>query len=44
MTQLGKKRFKESVLGYLFLLPALVILAIFTFWPVGFSFVLSFFK
>ena len=44
MTQLGKKRFKESVLGYLFLLPALVILAIFTFWPVGFSFVLSFLK
>ena len=44
MTQLGKKRFKESMLGYLFLLPALVILAIFTFWPVGFSFVLSFFK
>jgi len=44
VTQLGKKRFKESVLGYLFLLPALVILAIFTFWPVGFSFVLSFFK
>ncbi|MBP7303563.1 MAG: sugar ABC transporter permease [Fervidobacterium sp.] len=32
------------MLGYLFLLPALVILAIFTFWPVGFSFVLSFFK
>ena len=44
MTQLGKKRFKESMLGYLFLLPALVVLAIFTFWPVGFSFVLSFFK
>jgi len=44
VTQLGKKRFKESMLGYLFLLPALVILAIFTFWPVGFSFVLSFFK
>jgi len=44
VTQLGKKRFKESMLGYLFLLPALVVLAIFTFWPVGFSFVLSFFK
>ncbi|AMW33633.1 sugar ABC transporter permease [Fervidobacterium islandicum] len=37
-------RVKESLLAYLFLLPSLVVLGIFTFWPIGFSFVLSFFK
>jgi len=37
-------KLKESMLAYLFLLPALVVLSIFTFWPIGFSFVLSFFK
>ncbi|MBT1247832.1 MULTISPECIES: sugar ABC transporter permease [unclassified Thermosipho (in: thermotogales)] len=40
----AKKRLKESVLAYLFLLPSLIVLGIFVFWPVGFSFVLSFFK
>jgi multiple sugar transport system permease protein len=38
------KRAKETVEGYLFLLPSLIVLGIFVFWPVGFSFVLSFFK
>jgi len=44
VTQLRRKKLKESVLGYTFLLPALVVLSIFTFWPIGFSLVLSFFK
>ncbi|ODN30958.1 carbohydrate ABC transporter permease [Fervidobacterium thailandense] len=35
---------REAILAYLFLAPALVVLSIFTFWPIGFSFVLSFFK
>ncbi len=35
---------KEALLAYLFLLPSLIVLGIFTFWPIGFSFVLSFFK
>jgi multiple sugar transport system permease protein len=39
-----RKRFKESFLAYLFLLPSFIVLGIFVFWPVGFSFVLSFFK
>ncbi|ADA66481.1 binding-protein-dependent transport systems inner membrane component [Thermotoga petrophila RKU-10] len=38
------KKLREAVLAYLFLLPSLVILGMFVFWPVGFSFVLSFFK
>jgi len=38
------KKLKETVLAYLFLLPSLVVLGMFVFWPVGFSFVLSFFK
>ncbi len=44
MTSANVKKFKEGFLAYLFLLPALIVLSIFTFWPVGFSFVLSFFK
>ncbi|MGC8820987.1 MAG: carbohydrate ABC transporter permease [Fervidobacterium sp.] len=44
MTKVSVRKFKESLLAYLFLLPALVVLSVFTFWPVGFSFVLSFFK
>ncbi|MBO8160196.1 MAG: sugar ABC transporter permease [Thermosipho sp. (in: Bacteria)] len=39
-----KKRVKEALLAYLFLLPSFIVLGIFVFWPVGFSFVLSFFK
>ncbi|QTA37664.1 sugar ABC transporter permease [Thermosipho ferrireducens] len=39
-----KKRMRETALAYLFLLPSLIVLGIFVFWPVGFSFVLSFFK
>ncbi|WP_448374455.1 carbohydrate ABC transporter permease [Fervidobacterium sp.] len=38
------RRAKESLLAYLFLLPSIIVLSIFTFWPIGFSFVLSFFK
>lgn len=34
----------ESLKAYLFLLPSLVILSIFVFWPIGFSLVLSFFR
>ncbi len=39
-----KARIRETVEGYLFLLPSLIVLGIFVFWPIGFSFVLSFFK
>ncbi len=38
------RKFKEGLLAYMFLLPALLVLSVFTFWPIGFSFVLSFFK
>ncbi|MCX7653347.1 MAG: sugar ABC transporter permease [Fervidobacterium sp.] len=44
MKGIKANKIKESILAYLFLLPALVVLSIFTFWPIGFSFVLSFFK
>ncbi|MGQ9855454.1 MAG: carbohydrate ABC transporter permease [Fervidobacterium sp.] len=44
MLRVNARKFKEGVLAYLFLLPALVVLSVFTFWPIGFSFVLSFFK
>ncbi len=37
-------RVRETIEGYLFLLPSLIVLGIFVFWPIGFSFVLSFFK
>ncbi|HEU23763.1 MAG: sugar ABC transporter permease [Mesoaciditoga sp.] len=40
----NKMRFWENVSGYLFILPALVIMSIFVFWPVGYSFYLSFFN
>ena len=39
-----KRRWKETLEGYLFLLPAFIVLSIFVFWPIGFSLVLSFFK
>jgi len=39
-----KKSFRENIKAYLFLLPSFIILGIFVFWPLGFSFVLSFFK
>jgi len=35
---------KETLAGYLYLLPSLIVLGVFVFWPIGFSFVLSFFK
>ncbi|HPR96774.1 MAG TPA: sugar ABC transporter permease [Thermotogota bacterium] len=42
--QINKKSIKETLQAYLFLLPSFVILGIFVFWPIGYSFVLSFFK
>lgn len=39
-----RRKVREALLAYLFLAPALVVLSIFTFWPIGFSLVLSFFK
>ncbi|MFN6991239.1 MAG: carbohydrate ABC transporter permease [Fervidobacterium sp.] len=42
--KIKKTKIKEAMLAYLFLLPSLIVLSIFTFWPIGFSFVLSFFK
>lgn len=44
MVGIKARRAKESLLAYLFLLPSIIVLSIFTFWPIGFSFVLSFFK
>jgi len=35
---------KETLHAYLFLLPSFIVLGIFVFWPIGYSFVLSFFK
>lgn len=40
----SKKYWKETWQAYLFLLPSIVILSVFVFWPIGFSLVLSFFK
>lgn len=40
----NKMRFWENISGYLFILPALVIMSVFVFWPVGYSFYLSFFN
>lgn len=39
-----KRKHRETLIAYLFLMPSFVILGLFVFWPVGFSFVLSFFK
>ncbi|MEJ5229242.1 MAG: sugar ABC transporter permease [Pseudothermotoga sp.] len=38
------RKVREALLAYLFLLPSFFILGTFVFWPVGFSFVLSFFR
>ena len=40
----SKKYWKETWQAYLFLLPSMIILGVFVFWPIGFSLVLSFFK
>ncbi|HNS66224.1 MAG TPA: sugar ABC transporter permease, partial [Mesotoga infera] len=40
----SKKYWRETWKAYLFLLPSLVILGVFTLWPIVFSLVLSFFK
>lgn len=42
--RIKNKKIRETLHGYLFLLPSFVILGIFVFWPIGYSFVLSFFK
>ncbi|HOJ87651.1 MAG TPA: sugar ABC transporter permease [Pseudothermotoga sp.] len=39
-----KRKARETLLAYLFLLPSFLVLGTFVFWPVGFSFVLSFFR
>ncbi|WP_041083128.1 carbohydrate ABC transporter permease [Thermotoga profunda] len=39
-----KRKAREALLAYLFLVPSFLILGTFVFWPVGFSFVLSFFR
>jgi len=39
-----KRKVREALLAYLFLVPSFLILGTFVFWPVGFSFVLSFFR
>jgi multiple sugar transport system permease protein len=38
------RKARESITAYLYLLPAFVVLSIFIFWPVFYSFFLSFFK
>jgi len=38
------RKVREALLAYLFLLPSFFILGTFVFWPVGFSFILSFFR
>ncbi len=44
MKQYSRKQLRETVSGYLFVLPALAVMSIFVFWPVGYSFYLSFFN
>ncbi len=44
MKKRGSKYWKETFQAYLFLLPSFTILGLFVFWPIAFSFVLSFFK
>ncbi|AKI98070.1 carbohydrate ABC transporter permease [Kosmotoga pacifica] len=43
-TKYSRRYWRETLQAYLFLLPSIVILGIFVFWPIGFSLVLSFFK
>ncbi|MBM7558694.1 ABC-type sugar transport system permease subunit [Marinitoga litoralis] len=38
------RRTRESITGYLYILPSMMVLSIFVFWPIIYSFVLSFFK
>ncbi|WP_217671664.1 carbohydrate ABC transporter permease [Marinitoga sp. 1135] len=38
------RRTRESITAYLYLLPSMIVLSIFVFWPIIYSFVLSFFK
>ncbi|HPE68155.1 MAG TPA: sugar ABC transporter permease [Thermotogota bacterium] len=44
LTRYSKRFWKETIQAYLFLLPSFVILGVFVFWPIFYSFVLSFFK
>ena len=34
---------KQNILGYLFLVPSLIVFAVFMFWPMAYTFYLSFF-
>lgn len=38
------RRTRESLTAYLYILPSMIVLSIFVFWPIIYSFVLSFFK
>ncbi|KAF2956811.1 sugar ABC transporter permease [Marinitoga sp. 38H-ov] len=38
------RRTRESITGYLYILPSMMVLSIFVFWPIIYSFILSFFK
>jgi multiple sugar transport system permease protein len=40
----NKMKVMENVSGYLFILPSLIVMSVFVFWPVGYSFYLSFFN
>ena len=44
VNQLNKEKKKQTVLGYVFLIPSLVVFAIFMFYPVLYTFYLSFFE
>ncbi len=39
-----RRQLRENMTGYLFVLPALIAMSVFVFWPVGYSFYLSFFN
>ncbi len=44
MARYVRKHLRENITGYLFILPALTVMSVFVFWPVGYSFYLSFFN
>ncbi|UYP00416.1 sugar ABC transporter permease [Oceanotoga sp. DSM 15011] len=44
LTPVNYRKANESITAYLYLLPSFVVLSIFVFWPVIYSFILSFFK
>ncbi len=44
MKRYSRRQLRENMAGYFFVLPALIVMSIFVFWPVGYSFYLSFFN